>query len=623
VVNSSNLYNDGSNIGVGTTTPTEKLEVAGNVKASGTLISGTVTYPNSHGNANQVLSTTGSGTLTWSTPASGVPYSGAAQAVDLGAFDLTVNGISIGKGTGAVVTNTALGYQALAVNTADGNKNTAFGYQALKSNTTGDANTAFGVQALQANTTGFSNVAIGNLALWKNTDAYHNVGIGESALANTTTGDYNIGIGRGTLTENRLGNNNIGIGSEAGYYLNANSSGTGADNVYIGYQTSRGANKGSSNTAIGSQALNNGAYGNSFTHNYSNNVAVGYSAGTVSLSNNNTFLGASANVDNSTWTNSTAVGYNAIATASNSIQLGNTSVANVKTSGTLTAGTVTYPNTHGSANQVLTTTGSGTLAWSTPSSGGGVPTSGNTAGDMLYWNGSAWVQVPAGTDGQTLTFIGGRPVWSGSLPANTVVNSTTGKIWMDRNLGATRVATSSTDHLAYGSLYQWGRGSDGHELVNWIPGHVGQDGGTGVNGTTSVLSSTDSPGNSNFIISSGLPVDWRSGQNANLWQGVNGINNPCPAGYRIPTRAEWAAEFATWSSQNATGAFASPLKLTMAGQRNDGAGFFFAGQIGYYWTSTTSTTQSQHISIDPSGSYTSSNSSSFRANAYSIRCIRN
>jgi uncharacterized protein (TIGR02145 family) len=239
---------------------------------------------------------------------------------------------------------------------------------------------------------------------------------------------------------------------------------------------------------------------------------------------------------------------------------------------------------------------------------------------MLYWNGSAWVQVPAGTDGQTLTFIGGKPVWSGSLPANTVVNSTTGKIWMDRNLGASRVATSSTDHLAYGSLYQWGRGSDGHELINWN-GSIGENGGTGVNPTTSVLSSTDSPGNSNFITNSSSPHDWRSGQNANLWQGVNGINNPCPTGFRIPTRAEWAAEFATWSSQNATGAFASPLKLTMAGQRNDGAGFFFAAQIGYYWTSTTSTTLAQHVSFDPSNTNTSS--SSFRVNGYSIRCIRN
>jgi uncharacterized protein (TIGR02145 family) len=340
----------------------------------------------------------------------------------------------------------------------------------------------------------------------------------------------------------------------------------------------------------------------------------------VTTESDNTLVGDNTNISAGI-TNATAIGKGAVVSSSSTIQLGNSLVTNVKTSGTLTAGTVTYPNTHGTANQVLTTTGSGALTWSTPASSGGVPTSGNTAGDMLYWNGSAWVRVPAGTDGQTLTFIGGKPVWSGSLPANTVVNSTTGKIWMDRNLGASRVATSSTDHLAYGSLYQWGRGSDGHELVNWIPGHVGQDGGTGVNPTTSVLSSTDSPGNSNFITNSSSLLDWRSGQNANLWQGVNGINNPCPAGFRIPTRAEWAAEFATWSSQNATGAFASPLKLTMAGQRNDGAGFFFAAQIGYYWSSTTSTTQAQHVSFDPSNTNTSS--SSFRVNGYSIRCIRN
>jgi hypothetical protein len=44
---------------------------------------------------------------------------------------------------------------------------------------------------------------------------------------------------------------------------------------------------------------------------------------------------------------------------------------------------------------------------------------------------------------------------------NTVVSA--GQIWMDRNLGASRVATSSTDSEAYGDLYQWGRGTDGHE----------------------------------------------------------------------------------------------------------------------------------------------------------------
>ena len=41
----------------------------------------------------------------------------------------------------------------------------------------------------------------------------------------------------------------------------------------------------------------------------------------------------------------------------------------------------------------------------------GVP-AGSTTGDMLYWNGSAWVRIPAGTNGQNLTMIGGVPTWA-------------------------------------------------------------------------------------------------------------------------------------------------------------------------------------------------------------------
>lgn len=44
-----------------------------------------------------------------------------------------------------------------------------------------------------------------------------------------------------------------------------------------------------------------------------------------------------------------------------------------------------------------------------------------------------------------------------------VINPTTGHTWMDRNLGASRAATSSTDTEAYGDLYQWGRAADGHQ----------------------------------------------------------------------------------------------------------------------------------------------------------------
>jgi uncharacterized protein (TIGR02145 family) len=437
-----------------------------------------------------------------------------------------------------------------------------------------------------------------------------NVAIGADALA-SGTGTRNTAVGYGAMRQysGTSFDNNTSVG-----YFNLISLTSGSGNTSVGAESMLNLTTGTQNTSIGNQSLIN-TTGNE-------NVGVGKSSGDSNTTGSqNTFIGTNSNASANNLSNATALGYGATVASSNTIQLGNTSVTNVKTSGTLTADAVTYPRAHGTNGQVLSTTGSGTLTWITPAVG--LPTSGNTAGDMLYWNGSAWVKVAAGTDGQTLTFIGGRPVWSGSLPENTVVNATTGKIWMDRNLGASQVATSSTDHLAYGSLYQWGRGTDGHELVNWIPGHVGQDGGAGVNGTTSTLSSTDTPGNSRFIITSTAQfVDWRSGQNNNLWQGVNGINNPCPSGFRIPTGAEWSAEIASWSSQNNTGAFASPLKLTMAGQRNDGAGFFFAGQIGYYWSSTTVTTKAQALSFSPSNANLSV-SGDFRGNGYSIRCIRN
>ncbi len=85
---------------------------------------------------------------------------------------------------------------------------------------------------------------------------------------------------------------------------------------------------------------------------------------------------------------------------------------------------------------------------------------------------------------------------SGATTVVSVINSITGKVWMDRNLGASQVATSSTDANSYGDLYQWGRGSDGHQCRTSL--------------TTAGLSSADVPGNANFILNTSSPYDWRS-----------------------------------------------------------------------------------------------------------------
>jgi uncharacterized protein (TIGR02145 family) len=201
---------------------------------------------------------------------------------------------------------------------------------------------------------------------------------------------------------------------------------------------------------------------------------------------------------------------------------------------------------------------------------------------------------------------------NGATAVVDVTNPYTGKTWMDRNLGATQVATTSTDANAYGDLYQWGRRSDGHQCRNST--------------TTSTLSSTDQPGNANFITTSASPNDWRSPQNTNLWQGVNGVNNPCPSGYRLPTETELNNESLSWvqapisSTNTSAGAFASPLKLPLAGNRFSSNGTLSSvGTGGRYWSSTVSITNSRSLGFSSSNAGMSTNN---RASGFSVRCIK-
>jgi len=232
---------------------------------------------------------------------------------------------------------------------------------------------------------------------------------------------------------------------------------------------------------------------------------------------------------------------------------------------------------------------------------------GTQPGQIQYWNGTEWVTVdPPTSSGKVLYFNNNAPQWGPVVSATDVMNATTGKIWMDRNLGATQVATSSTDAAAYGDLYQWGRAADGHQLRT--------------SGTTSTLSTSDTPGHGNFITVINSPYDWRNPQKNNLWQGVSGINNPCPSGYRLPTEVEWDIERMSWSSNDAAGAFASPLKLPMAGIRifSDGT-LGFVGSYGYYWSSTVDGTKARYLYFYSSIAFMNS---FHRANGYSVRCIK-
>jgi uncharacterized protein (TIGR02145 family) len=121
-------------------------------------------------------------------------------------------------------------------------------------------------------------------------------------------------------------------------------------------------------------------------------------------------------------------------------------------------------------------------------------------------------------------------------------------------------------------------------------------------------------------INSDETVTWRSPQNNNLWQGVNGVNNPCQSGYRLPTETELNAERLSWSTNNSAGAYASPLKLPMAGYRNFSNGSLNdVGSNCSYWSSTVSGTSSRLLTVISSTAYMNT---SFRANGVSVRCLK-
>ena len=213
--------------------------------------------------------------------------------------------------------NIAIGRSALYDNIT-GNDNVAVGYMALRNNTIAEGNVAVGTSALMANSEGDMNIAIGYQALYSNTDGCSNFASGYNTLYSNTTGGGNIASGNYSLYSNTTGARNIAIGQIVLY-----SNTTGSSNTAIGNSALHSNTTGFDNTAIGFFALASNTTG-------AKNTAYGPNALFSNTTGNwNTAIGYFANVNAGALYSATAIGYDAIATASNQVRIGSSSVTSI------------------------------------------------------------------------------------------------------------------------------------------------------------------------------------------------------------------------------------------------------------------------------------------------------
>jgi hypothetical protein len=164
-----------------------------------------------------------------------------------------------------------------------------------------------------------------------------------------------------------------------------------------------------------------------------------------------------------------------------------------------------------------------------------------------------------------------------------ITSPTTGKIWLDRNLGATQVCNATLESYVdvesyknaelgcFGYYYQWGRGNDGHQYYQ--------------SNTTTIQQSSLTNTNNKFVydIEPAKYGDWLEdaplATRAERWRKTNGTSI-CPSGFRVPYKGELDAEFAD------PAAAVEDLKFPISGLRHfQTANYSGVGYYGALWTS--------------------------------------
>lgn len=245
---------------------------------------------------------------------------------------------------------------------------------------------------------------------------------------------------------------------------------------------------------------------------------------------------------------------------------------------------------------------------------------------------------PPATAGATGTVVGADGI------TYKTVRLGDGSVWLQQNLGSSRVATAVDDAQSYGDLYQWGRWTDGHEKRMPVfsrtitaaepnpnnPAGLIKQWGANVNPYYYHSSNTWWYSSTTQFNGANLTDTWSAASPA-LATATNGCD-PCRlllgSTWRLPTQPEYIGllnnSFVTGTAiSNLNSGFNSHLKFSAGGYRDRfSTSIGDIGSNGYYWTSTAISANNSQVYYLRLGTIINSYSltGDWRGYGYSIRC---